>query len=50
MPQHFLEILQTVCLGFVHMPDIGPKPLQIIEQKLVQRCETHIEAQSYKAS
>ena len=46
----FLEILQAVCLGFVHIPDIGPIPFQVIEQKLVQRCETHIEAQSCKAS
>ena len=47
---HFLlEIPQALCLGFVHIPDIG-LPLQIIEQKLVQRCVTHIEAQSCKAS
>ena len=31
-----LEILQSVCLGFAHIPDIGPIPLKkIIEQKFV---------------
>ena len=50
MAQFFIEILKAVCLGFVHIPDIGPMPLQIIEQKLVQRCETHIKAQSDRAS
>ena len=43
-------ILQAVGLGFVHIPDIGPIPFQIIEQKLVQHCETHMNAQSCKAS
>ena len=33
-------------LGFVHILDIGPICFQIIEQKLVQRSETHTEAQS----
>ena len=46
----FLKILQAVGVGFVHIPDIGPIPFQIIEKKLVQRFETHIEAQSCKAS
>ena len=46
----FFKILKAVCLGFVHMTDIGQIPFQIIEQKLVQRCETHIKAQSCKAS
>ena len=45
-----VEILQAVCLGFVNIPDIGPIPLKIIVQQLVQHCETHIEAQSCKAS
>ena len=39
-----------MCLGFGYIPDIGPMPFQIIRQKLFQRCETHIEAQSCKAS
>ena len=39
-----------MCLGFVHVPDIGPVPFQITVQKFVQRCETHMEAQSCKAS
>ena len=39
-----------MCLRFFHIPYIGPIPLQIIEQKLVQRCETHIEGQSCRAS
>ena len=43
----FLKILTAVCLGFFHVPDIGPVPFQIIVQKFVQRCETHIEAQSH---
>ena len=30
--------------------DIGPTPFKIIEQKNVQHCETHMEAQSCKAS
>ena len=42
--------MQAVCLGFVHIPYIGPIPLQIVQQQLVQRCKTHIEAQSCKAS
>ena len=50
MPQFLFEVLQALCLGFVHLPDIGPIPLQIIKLKLVQRCETHIEAQSCKGS
>ena len=42
---HFLlKILQAVRLGFVHTPDIGPIPFQIIEQKLVQRCDIHMDA------
>ena len=45
----FLKILKAVCLNFVHMNNIGPKQIQIVEHKLVQRCETHIEAQSCKA-
>ena len=39
-----------MCLGFVHIPDIGKMPFQTIEQKSVQRCDTHIETQSCKAS
>ena len=50
MRQYLLEILQAVCLFFVHIPDIGQTHFQSIEQKLVQCCETHIEAQSCKAS
>ena len=44
------NILQAVCVGFVHIPDIGPLPFQITEQKLVQRCESSMEAQSCKGS
>ena len=50
MAQFCQDILQAVCLGFVHIPYIGPITFQIIEQKLVQRCETHMEAQSCEAS
>ena len=50
MLQLFWEILQAACLGFVHIPKIGPIPFQILEQKKFQRRETHIEAQTYKAS
>ena len=42
--------MKAFCLGFVHVPDIGPVPFQIIVQKFVQRCDTHMEAQSYKVS
>ena len=34
----FFKILKAVCLGFVHVPDRGPIPFQIIVQKFVQRC------------
>ena len=34
---------------FVHILDIGQIPFQIIKQILVQRCETHMAAQSCKA-
>ena len=44
------KILQAVCLGLIHIQDIGPITFQIIEQKNVQHCETHMEAQSGKAS
>ena len=27
-----------MCLGFVHIPDLGLIPFQIIEQKITQRC------------
>ena len=37
MPQFLLKIRQDECLGFVHIPDIGPIPFQIIGQKLVGR-------------
>ena len=33
MPQFFLEILHAVCLGFVHIPKIGPKTFQTMEKK-----------------
>ena len=45
----FFDSLQTLCLGFVRIPHIEPISLQIIEQKLVQLCETHIKAESCKA-
>ena len=50
MLQFFLEILQAVYLGFVHIPKLGSIPFQTIELKLVQRCGSHMEAQSCKAS
>ena len=37
-------------VNFIHIPDLGQIPLQIIEQKLVQHCKTHMEAKSCKAS
>ena len=50
MLQFFLEILQAVYLGFVHIPKLGSIPFQTIELKLVQRCGSHMEAQSCNAS
>ena len=50
MPQIYFKILQAMSGGFVNIPDIGPIIFQIIEQKLVQRCETRMEAQSCKDS
>ena len=50
MAKFLIEILEAVCFGFVHIPDKEPIPLQIFEQKLVQRCENHIEGKSSKAS
>ena len=47
---YFWDILQVARFGFVQIPYIEPIMFQIIEQKLVQRCETHTEAQSCKAS
>ena len=38
-----------VGVGVGNIPDIGPIPFQIIEQKLAQHSETHIEAQSCKS-
>ena len=32
MPQFILNILQAVCLGFVHIPDIGPIPLESLSK------------------
>ena len=46
----FWEILKAVCLGFVHLPMIGPIPFQIIEQKFVQQSETQMDADACKSS
>ena len=40
-----------LCFSFVHLPDLGPIHFFfIIEQKLVQRCVTQMEAQSCKVT
>ena len=39
-----------MCLDSVHIQKIGPIPFQIIEQKLVQHCETNIDADACKGS
>ena len=36
--------------AFVDIPKVGPIPFQIIEENLVQRCETRIDADACKAS
>ena len=42
----FVKILQAVWLGFVHIQKIGPVTFNIMEQKIVQHCETHMEVQA----
>ena len=46
----FFKDHESCVSWLVHIPDIGQIVFQIIEQKLVQHCETHIDAQSCKAS
>ena len=47
--QVYCEMLQSLCLGFVHIPKTGHIPFHISDKKLVQYCDTHTETQSCKA-
>ena len=46
----FLEILKAVCLLFDWVPKLIQICFQAIEQKLVQRCQTKVDADACKAS
>ena len=46
----FLEILKTVSLGVVYILKLGHINIKIMEHKLVQRCETKVDADAYEAS
>ena len=46
----FLEILKAVCLSVDLVPKLIQKFFTIMEQKLVQRCETEIVADACNAS
>ena len=46
----FLEILKAVCLSFDWVPKLIPISFQTMEQKLVQHCETKVDADACKAS
>ena len=48
--QFFLESLKAVCLTFDWVPKLIQISCQAMEQKLVQRCETKVDADAYKAS
>ena len=43
----FLEILKAVCLTFDWVPKLIQISFQAMEQKLVQRCETKVDADAY---
>ena len=45
----FLEILKAICLTFNWVPKLIQISFQVIEQKLVQRCETKVDADACKA-
>ena len=49
-PQFFLEILKAVCLCVDWVPKLIQNFFSIMEQKLVQRCETEIVADACNAS
>ena len=49
-PLIFLEILKAVCLSFDLAPKLIQINFQIVEQKLVQRCETEVVGDACKAS
>ena len=46
----FLEILKAVCLTFDLVPKLIQISFQAMEQKLVQRCETKVNADACKSS
>ena len=46
----FLEILKAVCLSVDWVQKLIQKSVPTIEQKLVQRCETKVDADACKAS
>ena len=46
----FLEILKPVCFTFDWVPKLIQISFQAMEQKLVQRCETTVDADACKAS
>ena len=49
-PIFFLEILKAVCLSFDLAPKLIQINFQIMEQQLVQRCETEVDGDACKAS
>ena len=49
-PLFFLEILKAVCLSFDLAPKLIQINFQIVEQKLIQRCETEVDGDACKAS
>ena len=46
----FLEILKAVCLTFDWVPKLVQISFQAMEQKLVQCCESKVDADAFKAS
>ena len=46
----FFEILRVVCISFDWVPKLIKIRFQAMEQKLVQRCETKVNADACKAS
>ena len=49
-PHFFLEIRKAVCLSSYWVPKLIQISFQTMEQKLVQRCETKVDAEACKAS
>ena len=50
MLQLFLEIQKAVCLGFFHIPKIGPIIFQVFELIFFQQCENKMHADPCNAS